>query len=158
MRPPKYPLESLARVRQRAVDVAMGLLSSAVKARDAATRARHAAEQTRRDHERAAARVQEAERDALERGDLRAADLAREATWGLRVASERARLSAGVERTKADEVEAQDGQRKAQTGVASRRADADVVAKDRARWDDVRKKSAEARDEEAASEGWRPKR
>jgi hypothetical protein len=76
----------------------------------------------------------------------------------LRVASERARLSTGVERKKAAEAEATGAQLKAQTGVASRRADADVVAKDRARWDDARKKSAEARDEEAASEGWRPKR
>jgi hypothetical protein len=158
MRPPKYPLESLARVRQRAVDAAMGLLSSAVKARDAATRARQTAEQTHRDHERAAACVQEGERHALERGDLRAADLAREATWALRMASERARLSTGVERTKAAEAEATGAQLEAQAGVASRRADADVVAKDRARWDDARKKSAEARDEEAASEGWRPKR
>lgn len=158
MRPRQYPLEPLAKVRQRAVDVAIGRLSFAVKARDAATKARQAAEQMRLDHERATAHVKDAERDALERGDLRAADLAREATWGLRIATERARLSAGVDRTKAAEAEASDGQRKAQVGVASRRADADVVAKDRARWDDARKKSAEARDEEAASEGWRPKR
>ncbi len=158
MRPRRYPLESLAEVRQRAVDVATGRLSSAVKARDAATKARQAAEQMRLDHERAAAHVKEAERDALGRGDLRAADLAREATWELRIATERARLSTGVDRTKAAEAEASDGQRTAQIGVASRRADADVVAKDRARWDDARKKSAEARDEEAATEGWRPKR
>jgi hypothetical protein len=154
----QYPLEALAEVRQRAVDVAMGRLSFAVKAKDAATKARQSAEQLRLDHERAAAHVRDAERDALERGDLRAADLAREATWGLRIATERARLSRGVDRTKSAEAEASEGQRTAQVGVASRRADADVVAKDRARWDAARKKSTEARDEEAAAEGWRPKR
>ncbi|MGO9834583.1 MAG: hypothetical protein ACLP1X_10230 [Polyangiaceae bacterium] len=158
MRPPKYPLAPLAEVRKRAVDSAVRRLSSAVKTREAAERARQAAEDARHEHERAAARVRGGERDALERGDLCAADLARGETWGLRVASERARLSAGVERATSAEAVASDGQLEAQAGVASRRSEADVVAKDRERWDDARRKAAEAREEEAASEAWRPKR
>jgi colicin import membrane protein len=158
MRPPKYPLELLAEVRKRAVDAAVRRLASAVKARDAAARARQAAEDARREHERAAARVREGERDALERGELRAADLARGETWASRIAAERARLSAGVDRAKSAEAEASDGQLKAQAGVASRRSEADVVEKDRSRWDDARRKAAEAREEDVASEAWRPKR
>jgi hypothetical protein len=158
MRPPRYPLESLAEVRRRALDVATTRLSGAVKKHDAATRARLAAEEVRRDHERAEARAREAERAALEGGELRAADLARAETWGLRVASERVKLSAGVDRAKAAEAEACDGQLQAQAGAALRRSEADVIKKDRARWDDARKKSAEKREEDAVSEGWRPRR
>jgi len=158
MRPPRYPLEPLVEVRKRAADVATRRLSGAVKTREAATRARHAAEEARGEHERASSRVREAERCALERGELRAADLARAETWGLRVAADHARLSEGVERARATEARASDAHLEAQAGASSRRAEADVVAKDRARWEDQRRKSAEARDEEAASEGWRPKR
>jgi len=158
MRPPRYPLEPLSEVRKRALDAATSRLRGAVKKRDAAARARQAAEQVRQEHERATDRVRDAEREALGRGDLRAADLATAETWGLRVELERAKLGAAVERAKAAEAEASDVQLQAQAGAALRRSEAEVIKKDRARWDDARKKSAEAREEDAMSEGWRPRR
>jgi len=41
---------------------------------------------------------------------------------------------------------------------ARRRADADVVAKDRARWDTTQRKRADAKEEESMAEAFRPKR
>jgi len=158
MRPPRYPLEPLAEVRKRALHVATESLSGAAKKRDAAARARQAAEGARHEHERAAAQVRDAERRALERGELRVGDLSLEATWDLRIQSERARLHASVERAKAAETEATHARSQAQARAQICRSEADVVEKDRARWEGARKKSAEAREEEAVSDGWRPKR
>jgi hypothetical protein len=158
MRQPRYPLEPLAELRKRALDVATSRLSGAVKKRDAAARARQTAEDARHEHESAAARVRDAESGALERGELRAGDLSLVASWDHRIQSERARLRAGVERAKAAETEAMDLRCQAQARAEICRSQADVVEKDRARWDGARKKSAEAREEEAVSDGWRPKR
>jgi hypothetical protein len=158
MRQPKYPLETLAQVRKIATDVAIRRLAGAVRERDAASKARQEADDARLAHDRSASRVLAAERNELEQGGLRVVDLARAETWGLRVASERARLSARIEHARANEAEATEGQRVAQDETARRRGEADVVAKDRARWENSRRKSSQAREEEAASEAWRPKR
>jgi len=156
MRQPRYPLEALAELRRRTAEAATRRLAGAIRTRDAAARARLAAEEAQHEHERAAARVRDAEREALQRGELRAADLASGEAWGVRVMAEHARLRAGVERTKTAEITAAAVELEAQTTLASRRGEADVVAKDRARWEDARRRSTEARDEEAASEAWRP--
>jgi hypothetical protein len=158
MRPPRYALEPLAKVREERVDEAVRGLAQAVAGREAAERSRRAAEAHRETHESAAATTREAERQALERGELRAEDLARAGEWELRVAAERAALLATEERALAAAREARNEEQGARGEVATRKADAGVVEKDRARWVEGQRKRAEAREEEEAAEAYRPKR
>ena len=158
MRPSKYPLETLAAQRQRQVDDAVKGLASAVSAREAAERRRIVVGEQRVAHEAQAAGVRDAERGALERGDLSAADLARAHAWQLRAEAEAAAIAAEEQRARAAEATSADGQTRAQDQVAARRADADVVAKDRARWSDRERKRADVVEEDAAAEAFRPRR
>jgi hypothetical protein len=158
MRPPKYALEPLAQLRDRKVEEAARALAQAVGEREAAEAERARADQARAGHERAVRGARVAERQVLERGELTAADLARADAWEIRVAAERAAHDASLARARDAEARAQAKEQGARELVASRRADAKVVANDRARWQDAQRKRAEARDEEAAAEGRRPKR
>jgi hypothetical protein len=157
MRPPRYPLEPLAEVRADQANAAVRGLAVAVAGRDAAERDRHEAEKRREAHEVAAARVRDAEREALAHGALRVGDLARAGAWETRVASEGATLSSALERAHGAETRAREVEQTAQGEVASRKADVEVVAADRARWDASLRKKAEAREEEAAEEAFRRK-
>jgi hypothetical protein len=156
MRPRKYPLEPLAELRARRVDEAVGDLAAATRERDAAERRRLAAEREREAHDVGVERVRSAEAEALAQGGLRAADMAQAAAWEARVGAERDALASGVERARGEEAGARAGEGRAIDEVASRRAEARVVANDQARWDGVERKRAEAREEEASSEAWRP--
>jgi hypothetical protein len=158
MRPPRYALEPLAKLREEKVDAAVRGLATAVAKRDEAERGRRATEERRAAHEAAAARVRQAERDALERGELRAGDLARADGWEVRVAAERASIAADVEQARSTESRARDAEQQAKGEVASRKADAEVLEKDRARWTDDLRKRGEAREEEEAAEAYRPRR
>jgi hypothetical protein len=158
MRPPRYALEPLAKVREERVDEAVRGLAQAVAGREATERSRRAAEAHRETHESAAAKTREAERRALDRGELRVEDLARAGEWELRVAAEHAALLAAEERALAAACEARNEEQGAQGEVATRKADAEVVEKDRARWAEGQRKRAEAREEEEAAEAYRPKR
>jgi hypothetical protein len=155
MRPPRYPLQPLARLREEQVDAAVRGLATAVAGRDAAELARRTAERRRDVHAEAAARVREAEGQALGRGELRAADLARAGAWETRVASERQAMASEVGRALGAEAQARDAERKAQEDTATRKADAEVVATDQARWSEALHKRGEAREEEAAEEAFR---
>jgi hypothetical protein len=158
MRPRKYPLEPLAELRDKRVDEANGALGSAVRVRDAAARLLRAAEQRREGQALAVAVARKAELDALGQGDLRAWDLARADAWGVRVAAERRGLTAEVDRAQAADTKAREAEGEAQTAVTLRRADAQVIAGHRSRWEEARRRALEAREEEAAFEAWRPKR
>jgi hypothetical protein len=157
MRPPRYPLEPLAKVRTDQADAAVRGLAVAVAGRDAAERERREAETRRQAHEEAAARVRDAEQEALARGELRVGDLARAGAWETRVASEGATLTSTVDRAQGAENRARHVEQTARGEVASRKADVEVVAADRARWDASLRKKAEAREEEAAEEAFRRK-
>jgi hypothetical protein len=154
---PKYPLASLAQLRDQEVDQAANELASRVKASEIAERARQAAERKLDLHDESAARVRAAEDDALARGVLRAADLARADAWETRAALESRALATEVARGRMSEDQARKNELGAQAQLASRQAASQVVAKDRARWIEGERRSAEARDEEASSEAWRPK-
>jgi hypothetical protein len=154
----RYPLEPVAGLRENKVDQAVRGLAAAIAERDQAERGRRAAEQSRLSHDGAADRVRDAEAGALERGELRVSDLARADAWELRVSAERDALTAEVDRARTAEGRARAGEEAARGKVASRRADAQVIEKDRARWADAQRRQVEAKDEEAASEAWRPKR
>ena len=156
MRPPKYPLEPLAELRDRRVDEAVGELAKALRDREEAERARQAQERDGRAHAAAADRIRRAEGEVMGHGGLRAADLAQAAAWEARIAAEKEALASGIARARADEAAATGQERRALDEVAARKAQAQVVAKDRARWDAARRKRVDAREEEASAEAWRP--
>jgi hypothetical protein len=158
MRPPRYPLEPLAQLRQDQVEAAVRGLAAAVAGRDAAERVRSGAEQRRQAHQAAAAHVRDAEGEALARGELRAADLARAGAWEVRVASERDALASDLERAAGAEARARAVEEKARGEVAERKAGAEVVAADQTRWREALRKKGEAKEEEAAEEAFRRKR
>jgi hypothetical protein len=157
MSPRKYPLEALARARGAKVDSAVQSLAGAVRVREGAERDRQVAEARKEEHERVAREVKAAERAALERGERSAADLARENAWAVRGAAERGALAANVEKARASESAAQGAQADAQREVGARRADVKVVDTHRQGWEEARRAAANAADEEASAEAWRPK-
>jgi hypothetical protein len=154
---PKYPLESLARLRDDEVERAGRGLASAAATRDAAQRKRQLAEEGRDRHEAGVSSVRASELGALGRGDLRVADLVQAESWGVAIAAERRRLAAEARQSEAEEKSALEGVRKAQAQVVSTRADAELIVRHRARWADAQKKAHEAADEEASFEAWRRK-
>jgi hypothetical protein len=156
MRPPKYPLEPLADLRDKKVGEASLELAKAVCTRDAAQRKKLTSERNRDAHGEAAARVRSAEAEALARGELRVADLAQADAWEGRVAAERQALASDLVRASAEEAGARVAQERAFDEVASRKAEAQLVAKDRARWQEVLRKRVDAKEEEASAEAWRP--
>jgi hypothetical protein len=158
MRPLRYPLEPLATLREDAVDAAVRGLAAAVAGRASAERERRISEQRRDAHEQGAARARAVEAEALARGELRVGDLARGGAWETRVASEREAIAGDVERARRAEARAREGEQGARGEVSARKADAQVVEKDRDRWHDGLRKKAEAKEEEAAAEAYRPRR
>lgn len=158
MRRPQYPLEPLANVRERQVDDAVRGLATAVSQREDASRRARAVEHVAESHAAAVDRTKHAEREALGRGELTASDLAHAHAWELRVEAERAALAAEQQRARAAESAASDAEARSRGELARRRADADVVAKDRARWETAQQKRADAREEETMTEAFRQKR
>jgi hypothetical protein len=158
MRPPRYALEPLAHLRRDEADGAARELATALAAREASEQQRRLAEQRRAAHEVAAEGVREAERESLARGELRAADLAHGDAWEVRHATERAAMTADVERRVAAEDQARVAEGQARDVLAAREADAGVIEKDRARWSEEQRRKVEAREEEEAAEAYRPLR
>jgi hypothetical protein len=158
MRPPKYPLQPLAELRKKKVDDAASVAAAATRQHDAAARARLGAQRRCEDYDRVTVRAREAEGDALARGELRAVDLARADTWIVRVSAERTALAAGLEGAREAEAKAKAGESDAQAAVASCRAEAELIARHRADWNEAVRKRVEAKEEEASSEAWRRKK
>ena len=158
MVPLKYPLDPLIRLRETQVGQATRDLADAVGERAAAEARVRAAEEARLDAERAATVVRAIEREALDRGDLAAADLARTNAWEARVREERETLEGLTRKTEAAAVTAQGSETAARAEVARREADAQVIGKDREKWQSANDRAAEAREQENAAEAWRPRR
>jgi hypothetical protein len=152
MRRPRYPLEPLVELRERRAQEATKELAGAVVEREKAERVRAGAEGRRASHEAQARAVREVEADALSRGDLRVADLARADAWELRVASERAKHEEAVSRAHEEEGRSRESEKEARGRAVMKHADAEVIKKDRARWRETERKRGEAKEEEAASE------
>jgi len=158
MRKAKYPLESLQKVRDAKVDEATSALGKAVSERESAERERARAEAIRLEQQRRAEVLRTGERLALQEGQLTVADLARHDAWEFGVGAEASRLARAEEAAKSRQDEALGTEQKAREALASKKADADVVAKDKARFVDQQNKRALAHEEETAEEAWRPKR
>jgi hypothetical protein len=158
MRPPSYPLQTVAHLRAHAVDEAVRGLARAVIAREGAQARREAAEQRQAAHEANVSHIAEQERTALERGERSAADLARAHAWRLRADGDRRHLAGDVDGARVVEVRARRSEDCARIEVGARRANAGVIERDQDRWAASLRKRAEAREEEAVAEAFRPKR
>ncbi len=154
----KYPLDPLAKLRGTQVDAATKDLAARVGERERAARAREAAEVRRREEERAASQVREGVQDSLAHGELSAGDLQRAQAWEVGAGVRAAQLTGRVASAAEQEAAAREQEQAAKTALAARKADADVVDKDKARFVNRLRKEAEAREEEASAEAWRDRR
>jgi hypothetical protein len=155
---PKYPLKPLLEHREQKVEDATVELGDAVRVRVAAEEAQRAAEIRRQEAESEAAKVRDGEAALLERGQLRAFDLARGAAWD-RVTQERIEELARAEGTAAVQATAATRtETAARTELARKTADRDVVAKDERRFEDERKRRALAAEEESMEEAFGARR
>ena len=154
MRPPKYPLDPLARLRAKQVDDATKELAGSVRARAKAADEVDAAEQRRSQHQARAAGERVASGEALARGELRAADLMRQGAWESRVHAEGEDLARRVEGARDRETATAEDEARARAAAATRKAEAEAVAKDEARWQKRRADRAEAREDEATADAW----
>jgi hypothetical protein len=157
MRPRKYPLDPLARLREKQVGDATKLLSDAIRAREDAQRAEEGARARRDSAAHDARLVVEREDGALQRGELRAEDLARAAAWSARVEVDRAELEQHLARAMQGAQTAHAVEETAQDATARARADAQVVSRDRVRWEEAVRKKRDAAEEEGAAEAFRGK-
>jgi hypothetical protein len=155
MRPKTYPQEPLAKLRATKVDAATSALAKAVRSREQADRVERSNRKVGEDAEARVKATRDAERSALESGELRAADLERAEAWGARVEGDLAEIERRVANASSRAQAARDAEGVARDGVANARVDEVVVERDRARWEDGERKRAEAKEEEAASEAWR---
>lgn len=154
MRRPKYPLTSLVDLRARQVDEATRALAESTRAREDAERARQVQERVAAEHAASTERVKEAERAALARGELRVSNLLAQQAWSMRAQAEQAELDARTARAKVAEATRRREEAVARDATARRKADADVVQKDRARFEQGLAKRVEAAEEEDALDAW----
>jgi dTMP kinase len=154
----KYPLDPLARVRELEVDDAARALGGAAAAREEAATRRALAARARAGAEAEARALADSERGALERGELRVADLMHGDAWQAKVRVEHAELARRADEATAREEAALAEEARARANVAAREADAQIVARDRARWTDAERRRDEAKEEEALTDPWRPRR
>jgi hypothetical protein len=154
---PLSALAQLERVRKLGVEGASGALASAVDAVKSAVLAKRTAEEAARSHAERVASRSGAERQALERGELRASDLVAGEVWQERMASEQRALATRAKETVELELRAADAEHRARLELQDRQVDADLVTRTLGRREAEEQKAAEAAAEQAASEAWRPR-
>ena len=149
---PRYPLHPLTKLRKRQVEAATEDLADAVKTRERTERQRTEATGVLTRAEDEAQRKRAAERALLEDGELRAGDLHRAEAWEMGVAAEKRRLADAVATAQRAETAAREKESGARGELAAREADAKVVEKDEARFDEYQRQLALAKEEELAEE------
>jgi len=152
MRPKKYPLEPLRRLKKERAEAKTRELGTAIVARETVQRRREDAEGEQKAARARAEAVRGEERAALEKGDLFARDLARGGAWEQRVSAEDQERARGIEKARSAEDEAKRVEARAQGDVAIARAEVEVTARHEQRWTSAARKAAEGREEEALAE------
>jgi hypothetical protein len=158
MRPKRYPLDPLVRVRRDRVDTQVKALSMAVHTREEAERARLAAEADRARRTVEAEQVRAGEQSALARGELSAVDLQRQGAWEARTQWDDEERGRRVATARESEAAARGSEGDARAHLATAEANAKVVTEHRAKWVQEGEKAAEVAAEEGAAEAWRPRR
>jgi hypothetical protein len=156
-RGPKYPLEALGKLRDGAVDAGTRELAKAVNDRTDAERAQAAAQAACDRAAAEAARAREEEAARLERGEQTVADLARVDAWEVAARTDAERHRERVEQAALSSQRAHEEEQRARGDLATRKAEADVVHKDHARWNARQEQRVLANEEQSAEEAWRRK-
>jgi hypothetical protein len=157
VRPNKYPLASLARLKKERADGAARELAKAVSAREEADRRREEAEMARKQAEARAAHVRREERASLEHGELHAADLMRASAWEARIKAEDEGRARMVEAARATVGTKRRIEADAQAKVALARGEVKAVLRHETRWNEAQGRVRDAAEEEAAAEASHPK-
>jgi len=152
MRPKKYPLEPLRRLKKERAEATTRELGTAIAARETLQRGREEAEATRTAARARADAVRGEERAALEKGELSARDLARGGAWEQRVSAEDQARSQSVEKARSAEDEARRAEARAQRDVAVARAEVEATGRHEQRWTSAARKAEESREEETLAE------
>jgi hypothetical protein len=155
MRPKKYPLDPLVRVRKERVDASVAALAKSIRAREVAEDSRAVAEAERLRAAEEAKRTRGNEAEALARGELSAADLQRQASWQARTQWDDAERARRVVIAREQEARALEAERGARAGASDAEAAAKVVTKHREGWVSDSARALEASSEEGAAEAWR---
>lgn len=153
----KYPLDPLLDVRGRGVDTAKAELGESVKARGRAEHERERAEERRREAEARAQQRRDAERAELERGALRAVDLARGDAWEVAASAEAQELEGEVARAADVVARARAQEAEALAALAQRKAEHAVVERDKEKFRARAKKAVEQKEDEAGDEAFASK-
>ena len=148
----KYPLHPLTKLRRRQVEAATEALADAVKTRERRQGDHAAADSKLVRSDEEARRERQAERAELEQGGLRAADLHRAGAWEMGVAADRRRLADAVTTAERAEVTAREKEANARGDLAAREADAKVVEKDEARFEERQRQRVLAKEEEESED------
>jgi hypothetical protein len=152
MRPKKYPLEPLRRLKKDRAGTKTRELGAAIVTREKAQKRREEAEVEREAERARADRVRGEELAALEKGELFARDLARGGAWEQRTSAEDAERARGVEKARSTEQESQAAEAKAQGSVAVARAEVEATARHEQRFWSAVRKAEESREEDAVAE------
>jgi hypothetical protein len=148
----KYPLDPLKRVRAEKVDQRARALSQALGEVEKARAEREQRELAKRELERSLQDVARAEGERLERGELSVADLARGAAFGIAGEMKRAAHAKAVDQARSGHTKALSHAETSRQGLASARADAEVVEKHHQKWQKAREADAISKEEETAEE------
>jgi len=154
---PKYPLEPVLEDRKRKVDDQAAELAGAIREREAAEVKKARAEALQREAEAEQERVRAREAEALLRGELRVADLARAEAWEVSAKAEITTLEKSAHAASEHANAAHEEEALARATLAQKKADQDVVEKDKGRFVARAAQRVQAAEEEAAEEAWRPK-
>jgi hypothetical protein len=146
----KYPLDPLRRVREQAVDQKVRELSDSLRHVESAQSEVERTERRQRELESAVEATTAAERRRLWQGELTAADLARQAAWGVAKAIDRAEHARAVEHAHAHKAAAEVETTRRQGELAQAKASAELVAKHHQRWQRSEATQRMARDDEDA--------
>ena len=152
----KYPRKIVLEHRERLAEDAKADLARAVREREARERAKAQATEEAARANAARAKVREDEDARLARGELSAWDLAQRGAWELRAEAEAEALRKKVADLGGLYDVGREQERAALLSLATRKADVDVLEKDRERHQASERKKAEAREEGAAAEVVRP--
>jgi len=148
----KYPRASVLEHRERLSDAAKEALAKAIAEREAKKAAVARAEADVANAETARTEVLAKEAARLARGEARADDLTRQAAWEAATNAHLAELRRKVAVALEVLEDAVSKERGALTELQNRKADVDVLEKDRERYLLEERKKMEAREEEAAAE------
>jgi hypothetical protein len=158
MRPRKYPLAPLEKLRRERVDSTVKGLASAIVTHEEAERQRLELERERALLAREASAVRDAEARALVEGRLSVADLQRQGAWVARQEWEDAERGRAVSAARDREGESKKAEERARADVAAAEAEARVVERHHERWNAAGRRASELAEEEGAAEAWRPRR